>query len=72
MQICWANALPRCEMRAVFHRKILSRACKCMDAILRSHDISVVGEHRRRQITDYELRAVAAVLGVDMNTLFDV
>ena len=26
----------------------------------------------RRQITDYELRAVAAVLGVDMNTLFDV
>lgn len=27
-------------------------------------------ECRRRQINDHELRAIAAVLGVDMNTLF--
>lgn len=29
-------------------------------------------EYRRRQITDYELRAIAAALGMDMNTLFDI
>ena len=29
-------------------------------------------ECRRRQITDYELRAIAAALGMDMNTLFDI
>lgn len=29
-------------------------------------------ECRRRQITDYELHAIAAALGMDMNTLFDI